>query len=56
MMAGSGLALALQPAFAESLPSWLDIGVAIVLTLLAATTGGALAARASERLGAEVVR
>jgi len=56
MMAGSGVALALQPAFAGSLPSGLDIGVAIVLTLLAAATGGALAARASERLGAEVVR
>ncbi|HEY2995074.1 MAG TPA: hypothetical protein VGM22_19850 [Methylomirabilota bacterium] len=50
MMAGSGLALALQPAFAGSLPSAPDIGIAIVLTLLAAAAGGVLAARVADRL------
>ena len=52
MLVGSGLALALQPAFAQSLPSVLDIGIAAVLTALAAAAGGALAARASDQLGA----
>src|SRR3989454_2057897 len=41
MMAGSGVALALQPAFADSLPSVAATGAAGVLTLLAGTAAGA---------------
>src|SRR5207245_426407 len=50
MMAGSGVALALQPAFADSLPSVAATGAAGVLTLLAGTAGGALAARVADVL------
>ena len=52
MMAGSGLALALQPAFADSLPSVAATAAAAVLTLLAGAAGGALAARVADRLEA----
>ena len=52
MMAGSGLALALQPAFADSLPSVAATAVAVVLTLLAGAAGGALAARVAGMLEA----
>ena len=51
--AGVGLALARQPAFAQSLPSATETVVALVVTALAAAAGGALAARASDRLSAE---
>ena len=51
MTAGSGLALALQPAFADSLPSATATAAAIVLALLAAAAGGALAVRVADALG-----
>jgi hypothetical protein len=46
LFAGVGLALARQPAFAQSLPSAVDIVVAVLVTALAAAAGGVLATRA----------
>jgi len=56
LCAGVGFALARQPAFAQSLPSATDTVEALAVTVLAAAAGGALAARASDRLGAEPAR
>ncbi|HTO11404.1 MAG TPA: hypothetical protein VMQ51_07515 [Candidatus Binatia bacterium] len=50
LCAGVGVVLSGQPAFAQSLPARADIAVAVLLTALAGAAGGALAARAGERL------
>ena len=52
LCAGVGLALSRQPAFAGSLPSAADTALALGITVVAAAAGGALATRASDRLGA----
>jgi len=52
LWAGVWLALSRQPAFAQSLPSTADAAIALVVTLIAGALGGALAARAGDRLGA----
>ena len=52
LWAGLGWLLSRQPAFAGSLPGTSAIVLAFVVTVVAGAAGGALAARASERLGA----
>ena len=52
LVAGVWLTLARQPAFAQSLPGATDAAIAVVLTVLAGAIGGALAARAADRLQA----
>ena len=49
---GVWLALSRQPAFAQSLPASTDVVIALALTAVAGALGGALAARASDRLQA----
>jgi hypothetical protein len=51
LLAGVGVALARQPAFAQSLPSMLDTLLALLVTVLAGAVGGALAVRAAVRVG-----
>ena len=52
LWAGLGVLLSRQPAYAESLPGATAIVAALVVTIVAGSLGGALAARASEQLGA----
>jgi hypothetical protein len=52
LWAGIWVALSGQPAFAQSLPAPADIAIALVLTVIAGALGGALAARAADRLQA----
>jgi hypothetical protein len=56
LWAGVGLALARQPAFAQSLPSTAATAVALVVTWIAAIVGGALATRASRRVATASAR
>jgi len=51
LLAGVGLALSRQPAFAQSLPSTPDTLLALAVTVVAGAVGGALAVRAGRSLG-----
>lgn len=52
LLIGVGITLSRQPAFAGSLPAAMDTALAVVVTAIAGAVGGALAARASDRLAA----
>ena len=52
LWAGLGVLLSRQPAYAESLPGATAIVAALVVTIVAGSLGGALAASASDQLGA----